>query len=384
MLPVELTELRKSLKPASLYKVREHYVQQTKVSRLPSWRRAFKAYGGEHVVIKAFRCVNSHSQNASLLYLATGETAKCKTCESVILPGKEFCDGKCSAKQCWTQEARASRTATCIGKYGTDNPAKHSKVIAKVKRTNKRNHGGLFHTQTEEFKAGYRETMQDKYGVDNSLKSELVKEKIKQICVDRYGVEDARSARHTIRKRLITNRKRYGAPMFLVTREGKRKSRNTYRLRTGYSNPAHNPEVMARRLIASHRKKIFVDSVGNEHICQGYEPTVLGKINSDGWRVRTGCESLRYWSSSENKWRRYHPDIFCVKDGKRRVIEVKCDYTLLNDLEVNMDKFQAAIDRYRSMDATFWLALVLGNGGEVKFYKEPTVDKLRAIASSML
>lgn len=137
--------------------------------------------------------------------------------------------------------------------------------------------------------------------------------------------------------------------------------------RTGYAYPMQNPEVFKRVKGSRYRKvKRFVDKNGFTHYCRGHEPYVLAWLDNHPSVRKITTEnghsllpSIKYVKPSHKSgW--YHPDIgVWMKDGSRKIIEVKDDYTLWKEEKLNKCKFKAATKVAKELDdCEFWLCVV--------------------------
>lgn len=119
----------------------------------------------------------------------------CKIC------GKEvnFISGKCKSKgklfdnccsiECQNKYRNKNKINAFIKKYGVNNPWANKSVIAKIRETVTRNHGG-YTLATEEGRKKVTETSLKLYGVENPGGSKQALEKQKKTCLERYGVEN--------------------------------------------------------------------------------------------------------------------------------------------------------------------------------------------------
>lgn len=81
-----------------------------------------------------------------------------------------------------------------------------------------------------------QQTLMDKYGVDNPMKSKVICAKARQICLNRYGSEWARSNKAVQAKCELTNLSKYGVRVPLQNREIYARMQNTVFERYGTLN----------------------------------------------------------------------------------------------------------------------------------------------------
>lgn len=100
-----------------------------------------------------------------------------------------------------------------------------------------------------------KETCLEKYGVDNPFKDV---DKIKQSLINKYGVDSPMKVEE-IKQKVLSN-KNYV--------EINKKSRETYFKKTGYDNPAKNPEVMRKAVETRLGKDYYTDMEKTRKTCQ--------------------------------------------------------------------------------------------------------------------
>lgn len=126
--------------------------------------------------------------------------------------------------------------ATCLEKYGVDNPAK-----------------------AEEFKEKSKQTCLEKYGVEYSLQAEEVREKIKKSSLEKYGVENPGGSVQSVQKIKAVLTAKYGPDVcspgdLLRELQYTEKSRQTCIERYGVAHPAQSEEVKAKHKTACLEK----------------------------------------------------------------------------------------------------------------------------------
>ena len=91
-------------------------------------------------------------------------------------------EGTFKAHGSYTWNNPNKRKATCVEKYGVDNPAK----LDKNKQILRDRANTDFYEKRQE---KIRQTCLNKYGVDNVAKSEISKQHSKETCMKKYGVD---------------------------------------------------------------------------------------------------------------------------------------------------------------------------------------------------
>ena len=181
-----------------------------------------------------FYCINNN-------YL---EPPKCNYCSNYrTFNNAGYYNETCGNKNCI---AKAREDYNLIH-YGARFPLQNEEIKRKTIETNKRNHGGLYNSQTQEYKEKFKQTSIKKYGVDHPNKSQIVKDKIeqtnrekygcnnytqteeyrvktKQTCQEKYGVDWPGQAEITKENIAKTNLEKYGVKNYAQTEEYKEKA----------------------------------------------------------------------------------------------------------------------------------------------------------------
>lgn len=274
-------------------------------------------------------------------------------------------------------------------KWGYDNPLSVPEIQEKCKEGMVRNHGVEYTTQSAELKEKIKESNKKKFGFDNPMKCEKVKEKLRETVskrteeenkvikekkdktnLERHGYEDvmknpeiARKHKESITERdsdpikmkersasrTKTCMEKYNVPNPMMNENVKKKSRETYKSRTGYDHPSHNPEVISKTNRSLFRKKEFTMPSGNIFTCQGYEPFALRLLLNEGFNegdiLSPSKEKICIKYIFGGKERVYHPDIFIKSESL--LVEVKSEWTYNRcgkDLDLqkkNLEKLKA-------------------------------------------
>lgn len=202
-----------------------------------------------------------------------------------------------------------------IKNLGVENVFQLEEVKKKLWVTMWKKYGGHY-SKNEEWKEDYK----DKTGYDHPRRDPQVEEKRVRTCIIRYGTVSASNLEETKKKVLETNKIKFGA-----------------------SHPFQNSnfyESFSRR--SKYLFKDFVFPSGRIIRVQGYEPEIIQELLDSGYcedDIKTGIDCPEIWYNFNNKRRRYYPDIFIPKENL--VIEVKSDYTFVNQYEYNIAKREA-------------------------------------------
>ena len=151
----------------------------------------------------------------------------------------------------------------------------------------------------------------------------LVAEKRKQTNLARYGTENVRSS-DIIKKRI----------------------KNKIEEKYGTYNVMHNSNIAEKAFLASRKWKEYILPSGKIIKVQGYENKCLDEIlkfynETDILHSRTEMPYIAYIFNGSIH--RYYPDFYIPKDNL--IIEVKSEYTLMNDKKKNRAKFEATISQ---------------------------------------
>ena len=135
---------------------------------------------------------------------------------------------KCKAKINANNDLiKAKRKATCIAKYGVENPFQSEEKKAKIRQTCKERYGVENCAQNSEVYAKVKKTNIKRYGVPCTLNTKENLIKRKETWIEHYGVNNPNKSKDIIEKRIETNIKKYGVTNHMKTEESKLKSMQT-------------------------------------------------------------------------------------------------------------------------------------------------------------
>jgi hypothetical protein len=196
--------------------------------------------------------------------------------------------------------------ATCLEKYGFENPFQSEEVKDKSKVTCLEKYGLHYPQQSEEVKDKINKTCLEKYGVENPMLIQETKEKIKATCLGKYGFEHP-----------------------LQTQEVRDKIKATCLEKYGVENPSQNSEIAERTSKASYSRKDYTLPSGKIIQIQGYEPYALDELvhtfNEDEIITGSGSVPQIWYDDDEGLKHRHFVDIFIPSQNK--CIEVKSTWT---------------------------------------------------------
>jgi hypothetical protein len=211
------------------------------------------------------------------------------------------------------------------------------------------------------------------YGVPNAAQSDVVKQRIKDAFMDKYGVDHNMKNKECVEKCKATNIANHNGQHSLSTDEGRELSRqgnlqhygveyfmqskefnNRMIEKYGVPHAPQNPEILAKIQRSCFSTKPFIFPSGTVKQIQGYEHFALNDLIGCGITeddICIGCEEVPNIKYTFNgKEHVYFPDIYIKSQD--RLIEVKSQYTLNYDYDLNIAKFQAAAKEH---NFTLWV-----------------------------
>ena len=159
--------------------------------------------------------------------LFKSKCSKCHEFKDILLLNLKFpfiCS-KCKAKINANNDLiKAKRKATCIAKYGVENPFQSEETKTKIHQTCIERYGYANAAQVPEFIEKQKKTNIERYGVPCTLNTKENLIKRKETWIEHYGVDNPNKSKDIIEKRIDTNRKKYGTEFYLQTDECKQRS----------------------------------------------------------------------------------------------------------------------------------------------------------------
>lgn len=244
-------------------------------------------------------------------------------------------------KACMKIRTQNKIKATCVEKYGVENPFQDLKIKEKIKEK----YGVEHISQSQDFKDKMKEVYLEKYGETSFFKTESVKDKIKATCLEKYGVEYASQSEEVKEKITNTNLEKYGVNSYLLTEEFKEKHKQTCLKKYGTVYPMQNAEVAEKQTKSFFKKKLYVFPTGEEINIQGYENYLLDILINEGYTFKDiltkRTDVPEVWYSNDNNKHRYYCDIYIPKINK--VYEVKSIWTNGRNIDTNKLKKEACL-----------------------------------------
>ena len=194
--------------------------------------------------------------------------------------------------------------------------------------------------QMKEIKDKIKNTNLEKYGVSNPNQNKEIRNKTKQTCLEKYGVENplkSKDIKLKIEKTLI---EKYGVSNPLKSNSVREKAKQYYFKNYGVEFNTQVPEIAEKAHKNSYRKKTYIFPSGKELICQGYEPFALEKLvkdeNISEEDIVTGCKNVPqiWYNDDQDKKHRHYVDIYIP--SQNRCIEVKSTWTARKDKKDNI------------------------------------------------
>jgi len=287
---------------------------------------------------------------------------KCPICDKPLFYREKPNPGylkTCGGKDCKNAQNYAATQKSIKEKYGVENISQTSQWRDKVKATNMERRGVEWNTQTDVFIKLRQDSWQknkksqlekrcktnlEKYEVEYATQSSEVKSKVKKSMKTSYEFNVVR-----MENAKNTNRERYGADWFMLTDLFEKKKKKSLFEKYGVYHNSHNAKTLDKRW-ASSKNHDYVFPSGRIVKVQGYEPYCLDELLKQGHteedlvvgnvEIEKRLGKITY-IGSDNKKHRYYPDVYVISENK--VIEVKSEYTLSKDAEINK-KRQAVIN----------------------------------------
>ena len=246
--------------------------------------------------------------------------------------------GKCLNEICEYNFDKGFRQLVKTGGYcNICSKIKHQSKIKEVV-LNKYGVENVF--QMKEIKDKIKNTNLLKYGVEYPNQNQEIRNKTKNTCLEKYGVENplkSNDVKFKIEKKCI---EKYGVNTPLKSIIVRDKAKQYYLKKYGVEFNSQVPEIAEKATKNSYKKKIYIVPSGKELICQGYEPLALDKLmkeeNVSEEDIVTGCKNVPqiWYNDEQNKKHRHYVDIYIP--SQNRCIEVKSTWTYRKDKKDNI------------------------------------------------
>lgn len=296
--------------------------------------------------------------------------------------------GTCMSVSCSKKYNLDKTNETLIKKYGTTNIMKIPGVLEKIKVTNNSKYGSDFFMGTEDFKNKVKKTFAGKYG-GHPTKLKETQDRKKKTNLERYGHEHVLNNLEVKEKSRITNNSKYGGnssmcsdvikkkstetnkrkrgtDWYVQSEDFKEKFKKTMISKYGVEQVMHYTPSFEKSMDTSYKKKLYVFPSGRIEKIQGYEGFAINDLLDSGYPEDDIVVSNKaiekhtgniWYMDSENKRRKYYPDIYIVSEN--RIIEVKSDYTYDSAYSINIRKRKSCLDL--GIVFEFWIYDKKGN-----------------------
>lgn len=252
-------------------------------------------------------------------------------------------------------------------RYGVEYYTQTEEFNNKIRATSLEKYGVEHHTQSEEFKTKLRESNLKKYGVDHQFKDPSVREKISATIKERYGKNWYTETEEFQEKYLRSSLEKYGKSHHSQNEVIKIRSKETCLKKygaTSYITSEEHKEFMLEKWGIEYpfhgKYKDYVLPSGRIVKVQGYENHALDLLLKTykeedllivDKEIRERIGKIEYFDKYKNKNRQYLCDIYLIPLNK--VIEVKSEFTLMRNLEINLIKRESCISK--GLDYEFWV-----------------------------
>lgn len=207
-------------------------------------------------------------------------------------------------------EVKEKRKQTFLNKYGVNTPTKNEDIKEKSKETNLNKYGEVTFSKTKEYTEKVKQTNQERYNEDSYTQTNEYKERYKKTCLDKYGCEhwmqNEDNYEHFIERSKGSSYKDYILPSGKIVKL------------QGYE------DYVIENLLKTFKEDDII--VGVKEISKR-----VGKL---------------YYTT--DKTHRYYPDIFIKSINT--VIEVKSDYTINENVEINNLKKESCLSNNLNFD----------------------------------
>ena len=320
---------------------------------------------------------------------------KCVKCDDLCNKDfRSFINFGCYCKKHTTQNKTNKMKATCLEKYGCENPLQSQEIRDKTKATNLERFGVENASQSQDIREKAKETCLKKYGGENpscsqevrskrqatclerfgfkhALQSQEIKNKMKKTTLERFGVEHANQSQEIRTKTKATFLEKYGCknPLQLQEIRDKIKATNLERLgveyptqsqevrskfkatclkKYGVEHPMQNAELSEQGSKNAYKAYDYIFPSGRTERIQGYEKYMLNdllfkeNVKENDIIVSRNVVPIIWYEDVDGKKRRYFVD--CFIKSQNRCIEVKSTWTAKKKQDIIYLKQQALKD----------------------------------------
>lgn len=228
-----------------------------------------------------------------------------------------YCSSKCATSSNVVQE---KMKATCLEKYGAENPTKNNDIRERIKNTNIEKYGvdnpmksdlvkerviqntlekyGVEHTtQLESVKEKIKQTNLGKYGCECVFGSDVIKDKIKQTNLEKYGSEYIGGSEEIRKKIEEHNFEKYGVKCTLELDCIKEKSKKTNLEKYGVEHPAQSEAIQSKAKRTNNMKYGVDFPLSSKEVREKIRKTTLDRYGVEWACMRT--EARNYSNDSK-------------------------------------------------------------------------------------
>lgn len=183
----------------------------------------------------------------------------------------------------------------------------------------------------------FKETNLGKYGVEHHRQNKEQQDKFDATILRKYGTTNLMANKIFSDKRDNTNMERYGVANPLSSPDIQLKVSATNIERFGYPNPSQNSDIQTKKIKTSYRSKDY-DFDGEIIKLQGDEGLVIDHLRKLYTRQHFSFDQHPIPYVFHGKKHIYFPNFSLLGN----VVEVKSDYTLKANHDINIAKFTVA------------------------------------------
>lgn len=263
-----------------------------------------------------------------------------------------ICSVECKIKSPRRPEVNAKRKRTIKKRYGVANVMQVPAIAKKLGKAISADKATWSDEKKANRLAAYKETMLETYGVEHNSQTQDYWDQYHATCLKNHGTDWATQSEAR-----------------------KKKYVNTLQLRYGVSNPSKLQSVKAKiqasrewmyeaNWYGGYKYYDYTNAEGNVIRLQGkLEPVIAAKIEQKGWVVRKYKISIPY-VDHDGKARHYFPDFVAVHpDGRKRVVEVKSEYTFSDRFYKTVEAKALAAKRWCEKNGADYVVVVSASDG---------------------
>jgi len=258
-------------------------------------------------------------------------------------------------KKCILRKAQEKQKITCMKIYKVDNPMKSKEIQEKTFQTNEKNTGYRFTFDNPKVQQKIKDKNMLNYGFEYVLQSSEFRQKIQNIILNKFGVKFIGQSIVVQEKRKNTCNEKYNVDYPLQNPIILGETRKTCLLNNGTEYPFQNLEIQKKNLNNMYNLKEYIFPDKKTIFVQGYENLALDILVNDGYdshHIITGVDNVPeiYYFIKDTR-HRYYCDIYLHLENK--IIEVKSDWTFKKEMEKNIEKAIACINKGYFFE--FWI-----------------------------